>query len=55
GVAQVWASANLIAQIGELAIASIVGVAVFLVFATRLQLPEVQQFIASFRRRLFRR
>ncbi|MBD2088774.1 murein biosynthesis integral membrane protein MurJ [Microcoleus sp. FACHB-1515] len=55
GLTQFLGSANLLIQVAELGTASAIGAGVFLLFATRLQLPEVQQFIASFRRRLFRR
>jgi putative peptidoglycan lipid II flippase len=55
GSERILGTSNLLVQLAELAIAASIGVGVFLLFATRLQLPEVEQFIGSFRRRFFRR
>jgi putative peptidoglycan lipid II flippase len=54
GFQQVWSSHALLVQLLQLSIAGIVGLGVFAVFAMRLNLPEVDLFVARLRQKLGR-
>lgn len=51
GIEQVWSTQSLLVQLVQLSLAGIVGLGVFTVFATRLNLPEVDMFVSRLRQR----
>jgi putative peptidoglycan lipid II flippase len=54
GFGQVWSSQVLLVQLVQLSISGLVGLGVFALFATRLNLPEVDIFVARLRQKLGR-
>ncbi len=54
GIGQVWMAQGLLVGLVQLSVAGIVGLGVFAVFATRLNLPEVDMFVSRIRQKLGR-
>ena len=54
GFGQVWSSQGLLVVLVQLSLAGIVGLGVFTLFATRLNLPEVDMFVSRIRQKLGR-
>jgi putative peptidoglycan lipid II flippase len=54
GFQQIWSTHALLVQLVQLSLAGIVGLGVFALFATRLNLPEVDIFVSRIRQKFFR-
>jgi putative peptidoglycan lipid II flippase len=54
GFQQIWSTHALLMQLVQLSLAAIVGLGVFAVFATRLNLPEVDIFVSRIRQKFVR-
>lgn len=54
GIEQVWSTKSFLVQLVQLSLAGIVGLGVFALFATRLNLPEVDIFASRLRQRFSR-
>ncbi len=54
GIEQVWSTQSLLVQLVQLSLAGVVGLGVFTVFATRLNLPEVDMFVSRLGQRFFK-
>lgn len=54
GIEQVWSTQSFLVQLVQLSLAGIVGLGVFTLFATRLNLPEVDIFVSRLRQRFAR-
>jgi putative peptidoglycan lipid II flippase len=54
GFQQIWSTHALLVQLVQLSLAAIVGLGVFAVFATRLNLPEVDIFVSRIRQKFVR-